>query len=212
MAERGADHGGSRAGTDLLRAVAIALIVNSHFDGLYPAPALATGGALGNALFFALSGFGLAVRARGDDTGFAEWYRRRVCRIYPALVLAVVLFFALPGRAWSGWGVRDWMAHLIWPTPYWFVTAMMLFYALLYPLRRLDRGGAYLAALLGLFIPYLAWYLTGVDLSRYSIEGEGYFKWIHYFQIMLFGELRAELALNASPFKTLQHLFLLGAE
>ena len=187
MAERAPHPGGHSPAVDLLRVIAIALIVNSHMDGFYPLPALATGGALGNALFFALSGFGLAISARGASLGLAAWYRRRVCRIYPALVLAVALFIVLPGRTWAVWGPRDWATQLIWPTGYWFVGALMLFYLLLYPVLRSARAGVCLAALAALFIPYLAWYVTALDLSRYTIEGEGHFKWIHYFQVMLFG-------------------------
>jgi peptidoglycan/LPS O-acetylase OafA/YrhL len=181
------ERGGRDPAIDLLRTVAIALIVNSHMDGFYPVPALATGGAIGNALFFALSGFGLASGAPGTTPGFASWYRRRVCRIYPALVLAVVLFIVLPGRAWAVWGLREWVEQLIWPTEYWFIGALMLFYALLYPLLRIARPWAYLVALVALVVPYLAWYQTALDLSRYTIEGVGYFKWIHYLQVMLFG-------------------------
>lgn len=42
---------------DYLKTVAVLLVINSHFDCLYPIPALATGGAMGNALFFIVSGF-----------------------------------------------------------------------------------------------------------------------------------------------------------
>lgn len=184
MAEQAPRPGLYVPAVDLLRVIAIGLIVNSHMDGYYPEPALATGGAIGNALFFALSGFGLAASGRGTRLGFAAWYRRRVCRIYPALALAAALFIVLPGRTWAVWGFREWAEQLIWPTSFWFVGALMLFYALLYPVLRSARPGTCLVAL---FIPYLAWYLTALDLSRYTIEGAGHFKWVHYFQVMLFG-------------------------
>lgn len=44
---------------DLLRAVAIVLVVNSHLDDLYPIHQLGTGGVFGNELFFFISGYGL---------------------------------------------------------------------------------------------------------------------------------------------------------
>lgn len=202
MAETVPPTGGHEPAGDLLRVVAIALIVNSHMDALYPVPALATGGAIGNALFFALSGFGLAASPRGRDARFTTWFRRRLCRIYPALVLAVALFIALPGGGWAAWGFRKWVALALWPTAYWFVGALILFYALLYPLLRIARSGAYLGVLAVLVIPYLAWYLTALDLSRYTIEGEGHFKWIHYFQVMLFGAFlagRRDLLAQSAP-------------
>ncbi len=178
---------GRDGGVDLLRAVAILLIVNSHLDAFYPEPRFATGGALGNALFFCLSGYGLGGPGRRADCGFARWYLRRVCRIYPALTIAVLLLAVLPGGDWRSWAPGDLVAAFVWPTPYWFVAALMLFYAALYPLRGLGRPAAYLALAAALWIPYLGWYFTGLDLSRYTIEGEGHFKWIHYFQVLLFG-------------------------
>ncbi|MDO5041777.1 MAG: hypothetical protein Q4D95_06780, partial [Peptoniphilus sp.] len=42
---------------NIMRACAALLIINSHYDDIYPFPALATGGAIGNAIFFAVSGF-----------------------------------------------------------------------------------------------------------------------------------------------------------
>ena len=47
---------------DVLRVAAILLVLNSHFDPLYPIPALATGGAAGNGLFFVLSGYCLRLQ------------------------------------------------------------------------------------------------------------------------------------------------------
>ena len=41
---------------NLLRVFAVFLVFNSHCDALYPVSALATGGAMGNALFFVISG------------------------------------------------------------------------------------------------------------------------------------------------------------
>ena len=40
---------------DLLRALATALITNSHYGSVYPISILANGGLLGNIIFFAIS-------------------------------------------------------------------------------------------------------------------------------------------------------------
>ena len=42
---------------DFIKCLAVALIINSHLDPIYPHSALATGGALGNSLFFIASGY-----------------------------------------------------------------------------------------------------------------------------------------------------------
>jgi peptidoglycan/LPS O-acetylase OafA/YrhL len=73
---------------NLLRAIGILLVTNSHFDALYPDPRMGTGGAFGNAIFFALSGYGLAFsyRNRGGDfslgTGVASCEFFRPCGLW----------------------------------------------------------------------------------------------------------------------------------
>ena len=80
-----------RDDTHFLRFVAICLIVNSHLDAYYPTPMLATGGMLGNSLFFMLSAFGLAISWRSHPRPFSEWYGRRIRRILPP----IWVFYAL---------------------------------------------------------------------------------------------------------------------
>ncbi len=41
---------------NLMKAVASCLVVNSHLDGVWPISALATGGSLGNCMFFVSTG------------------------------------------------------------------------------------------------------------------------------------------------------------
>ena len=62
-----------------LKTLAVLLVINSHLDAYYPHSALATGGALGNALFFVVSGFCLA----DIHDKFDKWYFYRVLKIYP---------------------------------------------------------------------------------------------------------------------------------
>ena len=45
---------------EVLRAIATALIANSHFKGVYPTDLLSFGGGFGLALFYMISGFLLA--------------------------------------------------------------------------------------------------------------------------------------------------------
>lgn len=173
--------------TYLLRFLAILLIVNSHLDSLYPIPQLGTGGAIGNSLFFMLSGYGLALSERQRKRPFFEWYGRRVTRIYPSLILTVLFLTVLGGQAWLHWGPGDYLENLVWPTPYWFIAALTVFYAIFFFFLKGRSAKGFLLGIGALVIPYLYFYVTMVDLSRYSIEGPGYFKWIFYLQIMFFG-------------------------
>ena len=74
---------------DILKCFAALIITNSHMDILYPKfGALATGGAIGDALFFFCSGFTLFLGRMGR---FDNWYKRRINRIYPTIFAWAIL-------------------------------------------------------------------------------------------------------------------------
>lgn len=176
-----------RKDTHFVRFIAILLITNSHLDHLYPIPQLGTGGAIGNALFFMLSGYGLAMSWKRENRLFFQWYMRRIFRIYPSLILIIIIFNLLLGGTWQYWTFKDYITTFIWPTDAWFISALMVFYIIFFGILKLKNQNAFLAAVFILFIPYFYFYFTHVDLSHYTIEGPSYFKWIFYLQIMLFG-------------------------
>lgn len=183
--------------TTFLRFVAILLITNSHLDKLYPIAAMSTGGQLGNSLFFMLSGFGLAASFRKKGDVFWNWLPKRLARIYPS-VLLVTLTAAVITGAMVEWSMADYVRHLLWPTEYWFVAAIVCFYVPFYGLMRLNRKAVFLQMIVLLFVPYFYFYLTALDLSYFSIE-DGFFKWIYYFQIMLLGGFLANHDIAAKP-------------
>lgn len=171
--------------TTFLRFVAILLITNSHLDKLYPVSAMATGGQLGNSLFFMLSGFGLAASYRKKGDVFGPWLQRRLSRIYPPVLLVTLTGALLTGAVFK-WGGRDYLLHLLWPTEYWFIAAIVCFYIPFYWLMTHRSKSVFLWLIVFLYVPYFYFYLTALDLSRFSVE-DGYFKWIFYFQVMLLG-------------------------
>lgn len=68
---------------DILKFLAVLLIVNSHMDPLYGKfSPLATGGTIGDVLFVFISGFTLFL---GTRRGFDNFYKRRINRIYPTV-------------------------------------------------------------------------------------------------------------------------------
>lgn len=105
----------------LLRFAAIALIVNSHMGAIYPVSKLAVGGAIGNAIFFFVSGFSLFL---SDRRSFAKWEYRRITRIYPSLWIFMLASCAFFGFEWG-------LADIIIPK-YWFLKAILIFYPLLF--------------------------------------------------------------------------------
>lgn len=82
---------------DILKFLAVILITNSHMATLYPAPftQLATGGAIGDALFFFCSGFTISFSRGGN---FFNWYKRRINRIFPTLFAIAALSIISSGK------------------------------------------------------------------------------------------------------------------
>lgn len=97
---------------DILKFLAVFLIINSHMDICYPPKysILATGGAIGDVLFLFASGFTLFM-GRMDD--FANWYKRRINRIFPSAFVCGMVASLLTWsnsitieKVWGG-AVRD---------------------------------------------------------------------------------------------------------
>jgi len=176
-----------KVNTSLLACIATLLITNSHLDHLYPDSRFGTGGSLGVALFFLLSGYGLALSlttGRGSLETFIPYLIRRIARIYPGLILVVITAISLKGQ-WHELRLINWVSMFIWPTWYWFISAIVIFYIPFYWLGKLTALQLLITIIL-LFIPYFYCYFSFLDLSYFSIE-DGYFKWFIYFQLMLFG-------------------------
>lgn len=182
----------ARVDTTLMKALATLLITNSHFDLFYPDPRLGAGGALGNVLFFFLSGYGLAKSfsfGRSAQEPFFAYMLRRWSKLYPSLIITVLVAITLDSNwHWSQITPLNWVELLIWPTWYWFVAAIAIFYAPFYFIGKWSTTQMLLAMGL-ILIPYFYVYFNYLDLSVFSIEeGFGnYFKWFVSFQIMIFG-------------------------
>lgn len=166
---------------NLVKIIAAVLITNSHMESLYPNTSFAFGGALGNALFFVVSGFCLSHKR---ENAFILWMGDRLKRIYIPL-WTVTLILVLLGD------VVIPRSNLI-PTlllshnSFWFVNAMIIFLPLFYLIRRYCMGKVYVVAILAV-MTYLVWYVGFLDIQVWSVEGNGYFKYVFYFGVMLTG-------------------------
>lgn len=164
---------------DILKCIAAILITNSHMELLYGRYSiLATGGAIGDALFFFCSGFTLFL---GRMDRFDNWYKRRINRIYPTVF------------AWAILGAFVFNQH--YPMDYiilygggWFITCIMLYYIILYLIHKFCLNQLKwifcIAALTSVI-----WYLIIDRPSDYNMYGNTYFKWSHYFLFMLLGAM-----------------------
>ncbi len=161
---------------ELLKFFAVIMVVNSHFDTLYGNyDALATGGAIGDALFFFVSGFTIFLGRFGQ---FDNWYKRRIKRIYPSIIAwAAVMSYAnieqfILSRVVNGGG-------------YWFITCIMIYYVGLYFVRKFQEDNPLMPFVVTI-VAVIAWYCFE-DSSKMFMYGETYFKWLFNFLFMLAG-------------------------
>lgn len=182
---------------DLLKFFAVLCVINSHMDACYPGKwsVLASGGAIGDALFFFCSGYTLFL---GRMDGFIPWMKRRLWRVLPATLLCVGAYAVCYGGDW--WGETG---------GYWFIRCILIYYVALYAIRRwmINRIPLVFG---GLFVAILVWFYCFYD-QKVGIYAGGYFMWLHYFVPMLMGAL---IGGRKDSFKTngmLDFIFLVGS-
>ena len=189
---------------DILKFFAVVLITNSHFDNQYVyAKGLATGGAIGDALFFFISGYSLFLGRVGR---FDNWYKRRIRRIYPSVFSLAILTSMLHLSGYD-------MFHVLLYGGEWFVSCIMLYYIVLYFIRRffverLNWCYAVVAVVLRV------WYIGFYDHNNYIyIYKNTYIKWLFFFFFMLQGAQMGWREHNGNPIQSVnvgKTLFLLG--
>lgn len=170
----------------VIRALAVLLVLNSHLDPFYANKMLSGGVALANALFFFLSGVGIsASSASVAPLGVRDALKKvlaRVPRVYaPAWMVGLLLTLF---QIYRFDDARDFFHAVIWPTRYWFLYALVLFYPVVVIAAQSLRRVALVFVVL--LVAYAAWYTTALDLHRLSVE-DYYFRWITYLGLMLFG-------------------------
>lgn len=163
---------------DLLKCLAALLITNSHFDSLYVSySALGTGGAIGDVLFFFCSGFTLF---SGQNDAFGSWYKRRIIRIYPSVIMILLFHSAFYGRCitWQDIMLVQWA---------WFIPCIMIYYLILYFIRN------YMPNQIGFvftFVVLLTIALFLIDIRKGEVPciyNTVFFKCVFFFLFMLLG-------------------------
>lgn len=139
---------------------------------------LATGGAIGDVLFFFCSGFTLFL---GQERRFDNYYKRRINRIYPTVLMWALMasvFFRQPYD----------MTYIVLYGGGWFVSCIMIYYVVLHFIRKFAFN--HLKAVFFFFaLLTLVWYWLIDKPIGYNMYGATYFKWCHYFLFMLLGAI-----------------------
>lgn len=178
-----------RNDTDFLRALAILIIINSHMDDFYPVKFLATGGMIGNSIFFMLSSLGLFLSwQKRQKCGLTSWYGHRISRIYPA-VWATIILVLLPRDIYLGAISTDYflmgIGKFFYP-PFWFLQALLIYYFIVYFVLKHYSGRLVMAIAVPSMLFYALYYTYFLDLTKFSIESD-FIRIIFYFLIFLWG-------------------------
>lgn len=166
---------------DIVKFIAVFLIINSHADIMYAKYSqLATGGAIGDALFLFCSGYTLFW---SGTKRFDNWYKRRINRIYPSVFACLSVAIMLGYQSINQLNIIQILGGE-------FVIAIMCYYILLYCVQKYSMEHFHWAVLFVIattlmaywFFPYK--YETG-SKGIYGIST--LFRWIPYFGMMLMG-------------------------
>lgn len=164
-------------GIDIIKFFAALLITNSHMEILYhPYEVLATGGAIGDVLFFFASGFTLFLGRLGR---FDNWYKRRINRIYPTVfawaIMATLIF-----------NKQNNIIDILINGGGWFVTCIMIYYVIMYLVKRFMQKKIKLVFIFAGAVTIIVYFLIERP-HGYNMYGNTYYKWVHYFLFMLLG-------------------------
>lgn len=142
---------------DIVKAVSCIMIFLYHCNTILPGEwkfLTLFGQDLGNNMFFMLSGFSLAPSIASSPVNrFHFWYLKRLIRILPVTALAYLLTYAA-----GYYSFRDpvqLFAVFIYPTLYWFITAILLFYIILFFIAKFTGRKAQFIILLILAVLYM---------------------------------------------------------
>ena len=185
-------------GIDIIKFFAAFLITNSHMEALYPQNMafLATGGAIGDALFFFYSGFTLFLKPMGR---FDLWYKKRINRIYPTVFAKAILFALI-------FNIHTDIYDTIVNGGGWFVSCIMIYYIIAYIIDKLMSKHLYISFAITSIITIIAYSLWEKP-DNFNIYGNTYFKWVFFFLFMLQGAIIGKKQTSVGGKKSL--LFLL---
>lgn len=148
---------------DLLKIVATFLVLNSHMGECYEKYTfLATGGGIGDALFFFVSGLTLFLGRKMD---LVNWYKRRLGRINPTVIAMGLVACLVFAHEYS-------FMEIMTASDYWFLQCILICYLLLYPIIRHEWNmpiciGVSIAVMIGAFFCFE---FDGISMVQITIS------------------------------------------
>ena len=164
---------------------------------------LATGGCIGDVLFFFCSGFTLFLKPMGEVTQFPNWYKRRINRIYPS-VIAVAIFACVFFD--TQWNIID----IIVAKRYWFISCIMLYYIAIYFVGSYFKDKIFLISLLVVIGSAIWFYFIVSERPKFSMYSGHHIRWLLFFVFMLLGAKIGTMTdkIKSSPIKDCFYLMI----
>lgn len=172
---------------DFLKLIAILLIMNSHFDSLYPNAAFATGGSAGNSLFFIIAGYLVSYQEN-----FKKWFSKKIVKLF--LPIFIVNLFVID-KILAIDSIRVFVHRCIWPNDFWFFGAITLFYLLFHLLSKYKLINKKWLITSVVAVMYIVCYIFFQDTSYWSVEST-YIRYIYYFYIFILGYWIKNMKIN----------------
>ena len=146
-----------RAIVDIVKAAACIMIFLYHCNTILPGEwkfITIFGQDLGNNLFFMVSGFALASSIdRTGWRGFPAWYLKRLVRILPITIIAYIAAYIMGYYSFAD--RAQLFAVFIYPTLYWFITCILLFYIVLFAIAKITKAKVQLFICMVLAVLYI---------------------------------------------------------
>ena len=166
---------------DMMKTLAAILIVNSHAAILYPESikVLATGGGIGDSLFFYCSG--LLLFGSTTKLSFFNWYKKRVSRIFPVVFCAAIITSVLHQTYTISVG------KIFFIQGAWFVSCIMIYYAVYYFIDRYFSKYFIHIALIAFALSCIVFFIADTNNLRFNGEATGKIRWLWFFIAFLAG-------------------------
>lgn len=164
---------------DLLKCLAAFLITNSHMGKLYGDYIyLATGGCIGDALFFFCSGFTLFFKPMNGIKEFPNWFKKRIRRIYPSVIAVAFMGCVFFNQHWD-------VIDLLLLCGYWFLQCIMIYYVAIFFIGSYAKDKI-IHISIAIAIGTAIWFFNVCE-EGFWFYGGHYIRWLLYFIFMLFG-------------------------
>lgn len=160
----------------ILKVAATMFITWFHFKSFIPTPIdkLFIGGMLGNSLFFYCSGYLSSIKTEQYK---GEWLINKWSRIMPSVWIGTILLLL----------VKDIKIYnFIYPTSFWFINALLIFYIIFYILKKIISKRKILCVNFILVI-HTFYYYFFVDHTQIVMDGGGLKIWFYCFLFFLYG-------------------------